>query len=468
MANILAIDDDRMICESLVDVISEMGHAVEYALTLKEGLEMAYQNQYDIVFLDVTLPDGNGLEKLPQIREAPASPEVIIITGKGDPDGAELAVKTGAWDYIKKPLSIKQMTLPLVRALQYRAEKSSVKSRSVLKLNGIIGKSSRMERSMDLLAQAADSEANVLIIGETGTGKELFARATHDNSSRKDSNFVVVDCAVLPKTLAESTLFGYVKGAFTGADKNNDGLIKQADQGTLFLDEVAELPLSIQRVFLRVLEERRFRPVGGRQEIESDFRLISATHRNLDQLVADGDFRHDLLFRLRSINIDLPPLRKRTGDIKELLVWYLDRLCDRYRIGTKGYSPEFLETLMEYEWPGNVRELINALEKAISAAGKAPTLFPMHLPPHIRIQVARSSANHGALDQPESEILENPKTDIRSLPKLRKLLDLTEHQYLQDIVLHTGGNIKEMCNISGLSRSRLYDRLKKYNISRQN
>ena len=463
MANILVIDDDKMICEALIDVIGDMGHETACALTLKDGLDLVSNQIFDIIFLDVRLPDGNGLDTLPIFRESPSSPEVIIITGKGDPDGAELAVKTGAWDYIEKPLSVKRITLPLVRALQYRKERTAGKSKPVLKPMNIIGNSPRMKRSLDLLAQAADSEANVLITGETGTGKELFARATHDNSLRKNNNFVVVDCAVLPETLAESTLFGYEKGAYTGADKNQSGLIKQADKGTLFLDEIAELPLSIQRVFLRVLEGKRFRPVGSREEVNSNFRLISATHRNLDDLVESGKFRHDLLFRIRSINIDLPPLKERFGDVKDLTIKYISKLCNRYEIETKGYSTDFMETLLEYGWPGNVRELINALEKAISAAGDAPTLFSMHLPPHIRVQVARSSVSSSP--QPDYSINRTKKPV--TYPKLRDIIDLTEQQYLQEVAIHAAGNIKEICRISGLSRSRLYGRLKKYDISRK-
>ncbi len=467
MAKILVIDDDKMVCEALIDVIGDMGHEITYSLTLKDGLDLAVKNIFDIIFLDVRLPDGNGLDTLPRFRETPSSPEVIIITGKGDPDGAELAVKTGAWDYIEKPLSVKQITLPLVRALQYRKERTAGKSKPILQPQNIIGNSPRMKRSLDLLAQAADSEANVLITGETGTGKELFARATHDNSLRKNNNFVVVDCAVLPKTLAESTLFGYEKGAYTGADKNQTGLIKQADKGTLFLDEIAELPLSIQRVFLRVLEGKRFRPVGSRKEVSSNFRLISATHRNLDDLVESEKFRHDLLFRIRSINIDLPPLRERSGDVKDLTIKYINTLCIRYGIETKGYSTDFMETLLEYGWPGNVRELINALEKAISAAGDAPTLFSMHLPPHIRVQVARSSVSSSLQNRTEPAYSVSRNKKPVAYPKLRDIIDLTEQQYLQEVVIHAEGNIKEICRISGLSRSRLYGRLKKYDISRK-
>lgn len=463
MAKILIIDDDQLTCEMIANVISDLAHEAEYTLTLKEGIARLYAGTFDIVFLDVNLPDGNGLEELPKIREAPASPDVIIITGQGDPDGAELAIKSGAWDYIEKPLSSKRVSLPLLRSLQYREEKSSQKAQKALKHAGIIGSSPQMKRCLDLVAQASYSDASVLIAGETGTGKELFARAIHENCSRRNNNFVIIDCATLPESLVESALFGHEKGAFTGADRSQEGLVKQADGGTLFLDEVGELPLSLQKAFLRVIQEHRFRPIGSHREIASDFKLITATHRNLDQMLKTGQFRQDLLFRIQSITIDLPPLRERPEDIKELVLYYMSKLCYRYGIGKKDFTPEFIDTLVAYNWPGNVRELVNALERSISAAGHVPTLFPMHLPPHIRVRLARSAV--GAQTQSDTTSQQHGKIS-NPFPPLREFIDKTERQYLSDLMSHTGGNIKKICRISGLSRSRLYERLKKYNISR--
>ena len=391
MANILIVDDDKAICESLADFIKPMGHNVAYVFRLKEGMEKINTAAFDLVFLDVRLPDGSGLEKLPTIREAASSPEVIIITGEGDPDGAELAIKSGCWDYIQKPLSPKKVALSLKQVLQYREEKTRKKPPLVLKREGIIGHSARLQHYLEIVAKAATTDANVLITGSTGTGKELFARAIHENSPRSDEAFVVVDCAALPQTLIESMLFGHQKGAFTGADKSRQGLIKEADGGTLFLDEVAELPMTVQGTFLRVFQERRFRPVGSRHEYRRDFRLISATNRDISQMAQTGTFRNDLLFRLRAIVIDLPPLRDRTEDIKDLAFHYMAKFCDRFGIGTKGFSPEFLEALMNYSWPGNVRELITAIERVLTIARDEHTLFPIHLPTHIRSQLARAS-----------------------------------------------------------------------------
>ena len=254
----------------------------------------------------------------------------------------------------------------------------------------IIGSSKRLDDSFELLAQAAQSDVNVLITGESGTGKELFAKAIHGNSQRARGNFVIVDCTALPETLVESVLFGHARGSFTGAYVSQDGLVKQADKGTLFLDEIGELPLSIQKSFLRVIQEHRFRPVGGSQEISSDFRLVGATNRSLDDLVKQGLFREDLLFRLRSLVIELPPLREYREDIKEMTLHYMGVLCQRFGLEPKGFSQEFWNTVSNYKWPGNVRELIQALEKALLAAKEEPILYPLHLPTYIRIHVARN------------------------------------------------------------------------------
>jgi two-component system NtrC family response regulator len=466
MANVLIIDDDKLICETIANLIRRMGHQATCSYTLQDGLEKASSELMDVVFLDVRLPDGNGLEVLPRIQASPSLPEVIIMTGYGDPDGAELAIKHGVWDYIQKPSTMDAMTLPLVRALQYREEKKASKAMMILKREGIIGNSPKIRACLDLLAQVASSNANVLITGETGTGKELFAVAIHKNSVRANKNFVVVDCAALPENLVESILFGHEKGAYTGADRDRDGLILQADGGTLFLDEVGELPLSIQRSFLRALQERKFRPVGGKGEIESDFRLIAASNRNLDHMVQQGKFREDLLFRLRSFSIELPPLRERPEDIKDLVIYYTEVLCKRYEIEPKEFSPEFFDVLTSYPWPGNVRELINALERALVNGRYERILFPKHLPTHIRAQIARSSIR----EKETTEITVTPSSKI--FPKIQELREKAiaevEARYLRDLISFTKGDIKGACQISGLSRSRLYLLFKKYNISTSN
>lgn len=461
MPRILIIDDDQVICEMLTVISEGLGHKAVSAFTLKDGLKKALAGKFAVVLLDVRLPDGNGLNALPKIKEIPEAPEVIIITGVGDPDGAELAIKNGAWDYLEKPSSKNEIALTLTRVFQYCEGKKATKPQVALKLNGIVGQSPKMKACLDLLAQAAACDANVLITGETGTGKELFAEAIHKNSPRTQNNFVVVDCTALPETLVETILFGHEKGAFTGAGKAHEGLVKQADGGTLFLDEVGELPLVLQKAFLRVLQERRFRPLGSKKEIKSDFRLIAATNRDLNGMVREGQFRQEFLFRLQSLVIQLPPLRERPGDIKSLTIFYLSNLFERYGIGIKGMVPEFLQALEAYEWPGNVRELFGSLEKAVAAAYHEPTLFPTHLPEQLRIKLTQTVLGKKA---PAADI-SNDGALGATLPPLRDFRDNMEKYYLQTLMFRAGGNIPQACAISGLSRAQFYLLLKKHQLS---
>ncbi len=463
MATVLIIDDDKLICDWIANVVIRLGHHPVSAHLIREGLRKVHSEPYDIVFVDVQMPDGSGLEIIPKLKAVRSSPEVIVITGLGDPDEAELAIQSGAWDYLEKPASFDAIKLPILRALEYRAERKPGRSSTVLERSGIIGDSEKITSCLELLAQAAGSDANVLITGETGTGKELFAKVVHYNSRRAKGNFVVVDCTALPETLVESVLFGHARGAFTGAETSEEGLIKQADGGTLFLDEIGELPLLIQKKFLRVIQEHRFRPVGGRREIESDFRLVAATNRDLEIMVRQGRFREDLLFRLRTLAIESPPLREIPEDIKKLTSFFIHDLCERFGIVEKRASPEFWEIVAEYKWPGNVRELIQALEKALLSAKDEPMLFPKHLPTHIRIQVARNSFP----PKPESKTKPEARSSVpKGPPKLKEVREAAvleaERRYLKDLISFSGGNSGKACRISGLSRSRFYTLLRKH------
>ncbi len=468
MAKVLIIDDEKDLCEILSDIIIKLGHQADVAYTLSEGRKKSRQKSYDVVFLDVRLPDGNGLDAMPDIRKMGTHPEIIIMTGYADPDGAEIAIKNGAWDYLQKPISPKQIMLPLRRVLQYRDDlRKSINQLKSLKLDGIIGASPPMKKRYELLAQAAHSSANVLITGETGTGKELFAKAIHINSNRAKKPFVVVDCAALPKTIVESVLFGNVKGAYTGADHDRDGLILSAHKGVLFLDEIGELPLSIQKAFLRVIQERRFTPVGSNKEIPSDFRLVAATNRNLADMAKAGAFREDLLFRLRSITIDIPPLRDHREDIKPLAAYYIEKICRTNQIPVKQLSDDCLEVLCAYDWPGNVRELINTLEAAVSGSWDDPILFSKHLPQEIRIQVARNAVS------PKKTAVKDSEIQTPFMPSLyptfneykKSVISDAEKKYFTRLVEMTRGDVVQACKISGIGRTRLYTLMKKHGIS---
>ncbi len=460
----LVIDDDKHFCQLVRDEINFLGYQSAPAFTLKEGLEKCSAGQFDIVFLDVRLPDGNGLEMIPAIREAPLSPEVIILTGSGSADGAELAIRNGAWDYIVKPSSMSTIMLPLIRALEYReAKKGKAQSPSLI-LDGIMGRSSKMKGCFDLISQASSMDSNTLLTGETGTGKELFARAIHRNSRRAEKPFIVVDCGSLSESLSGSILFGHERGAYTGADRSREGLVRQANGGTLFLDEIGELPVSMQKIFLRVLQEHRFRPIGASKVVESDFRLIAATNRKLERMVEEEKFRSDLLFRLRSISIDIPPLREHPEDIGEIAIYHVARICRQSKIALKGVTPEFIEALCAYDWPGNIRELVNSVEKAIASALREPILFPKHLPSAIRIKLARDK-----MIGPEDSIPATAAPGLDgSFPALNEFRELTyarlESEYLRNLLTFTGRDIRKAIKISGLGRSRIYGLLKKHNI----
>ena len=460
MANILIIDDDQLLAEMLEDQLSGDGHQTRSAYSLAEGRVLLNQWAADVVLLDVQLPDGNGLEFISVVAASESHPEVIIITGQGDADGAEKAVIGGAWSYIEKPYVIRELPLQLTRTLQYRKEKLKVATIPVaLKRDAIIGSSPAIRRSLDKVARASSSDASVLVTGATGCGKELFARAIHDNSNRAGMSFVVVDCAALPETLIESTLFGHVKGAFTNADSAQDGLVKHADGGTLFLDEVGELPFSIQKTFLRLLQEHEYRPVGSTRQVYSDFRVVAATNRDLEQFVREGRFREDLLFRLKAFTVELPELKERLEDIRDLTLYFISRLCRRYRMEIKGVADDFIDALENYDWPGNVRELYQTIEQVFANPNLGPTLFAVHLPAKFRVLQARA----GVKSQKEPGNYRQ-QVSAGSLLSWANFKQKCELDYLMQMKEVSVGNVAEASRISGLSRTRLYQLIEKYGI----
>jgi two-component system NtrC family response regulator len=469
MAEILIIEPSEEYGGKLAVALQALGHSSTCVQSMSQALKTLTAAPSDLVVVSAQMPDGNALELLPTIRQGPNSPQVIVLSDSLSADEAEAAVKGGAWEYVLKPSSPKDLSALIHHAAGYVHQDKAVWSQNELgdvHFEGIIGSSPSLRACLDIVAHAANSNANVLIKGETGTGKELVAWGIHRNSPRAAGNFVVVDCASLPETLVESMLLGHEKGAFTGADKARIGLVKQADGGTLFLDEIGELPLSTQKAFLRVLDERRFRPVGGKEEIHSDFRLISASNRNLEELVQKSAFREDLLFRIRSFAIEVPPLRQRLEDIKPIVMYHMPRICERLGIGIKEISPEFGDALNLYSWPGNVRELVNSLERSLVAARTERILLPQHLPTYLRVMLARSSAE-------SAERVSNPvdwkaSTDVASLPSLQTARDAAvnqaEQEYLEKLMELSDGNIESASRISKLSRSRLYSLLKKHQI----
>ncbi len=464
MAKILIIDDEQNVCLYFSEVLKNQGHDVQYVLTCSDGGAATASTMFDVVFLDVCLPDGNGLALLSDIRGKTDAPEVIIMTGFGDREGAALAINNDAWDYIEKPASPEKLLLTLSRALQFRASKQARKKSRVLKLPGIVGGCSPgMEACFESIAKAADTDVNVLVTGETGSGKELVVKAIHENSMRSDKWLVVLDCASLPENLIESVLFGHYKGAFTGADKDRAGLIKMADKGTLFLDEVGELPLSMQKKFLRVLETRSFRPIGGRAEAHSDFRLVAATHRNLDDLVRKKLFREDLLYRLRSFEIRIPALREHMADIKDLSIHHMNVICDNNDVAPKTFDPEVFSALKSHDWPGNIRELFNVIDALFSSARHEPMIYPWHLPKYIRVKLTQSRIESNGKVK---EALPN-KGAPSSLPDWREFKRRNESQYIQNLLALSDWNISKASRLSGIGRTHLYAMIKKHGVIRE-
>ena len=459
MTHILIIDDDPKIGQFMADILEGQGYLPAVAHTAGEGRRLAAATPFDIILLDLDLPDENGLAILPELLKAESRPEVIIVTGTGDIGGAKIAFKYGAWDYIQKPFTMEEVSLPILRALEYRKEKAAERPPVSLNRTGIIGSSNAIQCSLDEVAKASATTASVLITGETGTGKELFARAIHNNSGRAAGAFVAVNCGAIPESLAEANFFGYEKGTFTGAEMRRDGLIRQADGGTLFLDEIGDLALPIQKTLLRALQEKKVRPIGGR-EISVDFRLVAATNRDLGRLVRENRFREDLLYRIRAIEIKLPPLRLRDKDLQEIAVHKIQQIGRNYGAGVKGVSPEFMKILANNEWPGNVRELINVLEFALASAGTDPTLHPKHLPPEYR-----ASFLDAGQQLPETVFDQADGLPEAAFPSLADYRESLERRYFSVLVKKAQGSREKACRLAGLSQARLYDLLKKYGLS---
>ncbi|MFO7596316.1 MAG: sigma-54 dependent transcriptional regulator [Desulfocurvibacter africanus] len=462
VGRVLIIDDDALFSLALGELIRQEGHEAAEARTLAQGMEEVRKSDFDLIILDVQLPDGNGLDLLPKLKSLAYGPEVIIITSSCSNDGAELAIQNGAWDYIEKTDTPQSLRLSFLRALDYQERKLS--ALPCLR-EGIIGSNPKMLECVNSMARAARSGANVLIYGETGTGKELFARAVHANSPRSSGPFVIVDCASIQESIMASELFGHRKGAFTGATMDKPGLVLRADGGTLFLDEVSELAMDMQKSFLRVLETRSFRPVGDDREVSSDFRLVCACNKDLQELVAQGRFREDLYYRIKSALLVLPPLRERADDLPQLVDCLMTRVCRKNNLPQKIVSPELLRLLSRHPWPGNIRELANVVEALVASAPMEEILFPPHLPRDLRLQFVISGNGKGEQIERTIKVRADSTGEVTAWSEYRKRgLENLEERYLSSLMNASGGDFRQALTLSGLSQARLYSLLRKHNV----
>lgn len=469
MSRLLLIDHDERFARQLERHVEVLGCEFTFVPTLRAGRRSGLMEACSVVLLSEHMPDGDSLEMLEQLCQARTGPEVLLVTDRISLQSAKKAIRSGAWGYMTKQDLLHRKAAPLLHALRCYTEKILTGNQvKTLRPEGVIGQSSAMLNCFEKMAYAAKSEANVLINGRTGTGKELFARAIHNHSARKQGNLVVVDCAAMPEKLIESLLFGHEKGVYTGAGHSRPGLVAQADKGSLFLDEIGEMPLGTQKILLRVLQERRYRPVGAAEETTSDFRLIAATNRNLDQMAAQGAFRRDLLYRLQTIKIELPALRERQEDIKLLSSHFVGRICRRQETDPKSLSQDILDSLCAYPWPGNVRELINALETAVASAGQEEILFSCHLPTYIRIKTAQSAVIDFQGNRPQENPAAFPAITEDDLPKFkafrRNISTQIEKEYLKKLLESVRSDMKQAMKISHLSRSRFYELLKVHDL----
>ena len=445
---ILVVDDEEVMCESLAAWLREDGYAVDTASSGREAVEMARQADYAIYFVDLKMPGGlDGIETMMQIRCLHADASVIIITAYATVDTAITAMKEGAQEYIVKPCNPEEISLLVNRIIKVKnlqRENTILRKRLTRQYHfqDVISKSARMRAILDLAGEVANLRSTVLILGDSGTGKEIIARAIHYSGDRAAKPFIAVSCAALPETLLESELFGYEKGAFTGADRQKHGKFELADGGTIFLDEIGDISPKLQVDLLRVLQDRTFYRIGGSEEVRVDARVIAATHVNLQQAVADGKFREDLFYRLNVIQIRIPPLRERREDIPLLAHHFVEHFAHELGKDVSEISEGALKLLMDHPWPGNVRELENAIERAMVTC-----------------------RGHSLTEENFAFLLQNGTSKGWSVPAGMTLQEM-EKQLIMATLQSTGGNIKEAAARMGIDRSTIYDKIKRYEIPR--
>ncbi len=440
-APVLVVDDEETIVEALAAVLSSEGYEVDTAPSGEAAWERLGERTYGLVIVDLMLPDMDGLELVRRIRDEQLGSEVIIITGEASVDSAVEAMRRGAYDYLTKPLETDRLKALVPKALEkydFREQKAALERKvaNLTRYAELIGQSEEMKEVYKTIEAVAPTDASVLIYGESGTGKELVARALHTKSARAEGPFVAVNCAAFPKDILENELFGHEKGAFTGSLKEKAGCFELADGGTLFLDEVAEMGPDTQVKLLRAIESRRFRRLGGREEIQVDIRVLAATNRDVHEALDAGDFREDLYYRLAVVEMALPPLRERSGDILLLAQEFLRQDAAEHGKEVSGFSEEALRFLRAYEWPGNVRELKNAVERAVIMTGEGEITLTNLRP--------RSADRRGP-------------TEVRIPVGLS--LEKAQSRVILDTFASTGGDRERTAAILGLSEAELGDRL---------
>jgi DNA-binding NtrC family response regulator len=443
LPKVLIADDERHIAEGLQMLLSEEGYDVDTATDGRKAWDKVSGGEFGLVLADLKMPKMDGLELFAEMRQAGIESEVIIITGKGTVASAVEAMRYGAYDYLTKPLDVERLKALIPKALEKYQVKTANRElqkrlESLSRYADMLGQSEGMVRIYSIIEAVAPSNASVLIVGESGTGKELVARAIHSKSTRSKGPFVALNCGAFPREILENELFGHEKGAFTGAINEKPGAFEQAHGGTLFLDEVAEMESDIQVKFLRALEQRAFRRLGGKKEVQVDIRVVAATNKNVEEALRDGKLRDDLYHRLAVIPLHLPPLREREGDVQLLVEEFLRRFAEEQGKKITGLSDGAIEYINTYRWPGNVRELKNSIERAVILA-KTDT-----------IQVADLQPRHLAYDETEVHI------------PIGTSLEDSERQITLKTFAFTAGDHRKTARILGVTQKALKDKLQKY------
>ncbi len=448
-ATILIVDDDPFIRSSLCEILSYRGYHCTEAADGKEALQTIEQHPPDLVLLDLRLPRVEGLEVLKRSIQIKPDLPVVMISGQGTIPLAVEATRQGAYDFLEKPLEAERVLLTIEHALEayaLRVQRNRLLEETQQRYR-MLGNDPKIKEVYALIDSAARVESKVLVTGESGTGKELVARAIHLNSARADQPFVPVNCAAIPETLIESELFGYKKGAFTGAATDRQGKFQQADGGTLFLDEVGDMSLMMQAKVLRVIEDGKVVPVGSSEPVKVDVRIIAATNKNLEKEIEEGNFRHDLFYRLNVIPISLPPLRARKDDIPLLAEYFLEQVCVQEGLAEKRFAKNAWPILKGHDWPGNVRELRTVVERAVVLTPEP------QIDAAVVSQALRTSREWVDL--------------YRSEQTLREARAQFERKYIEKVLEKHGGKIQATAEALGIQRSHLWKKMKRYGIERR-